>query len=285
MNLFVNNNGEVISANEYSIKSGSRAFLYGDGLFETIRIFNGIPINFENHFKRLIKGAEELKMKIPTYFTEAFLLEKLFELIQKSNITEGGKCRVSLERVAGGTYRPESNNTSYFIDIQPLTKNNFTLNAKGWEVDVYLDHKKTKSEFSNLKTKNGLIYVLASISAQEKGLDDLLISNTNNGIIEGSSSNLFVVSNGVLYTPSLEEGCVAGTMRMQIINLALENGIKVYECNVLPSNMLMADEIFLTNAVQGIIWVGGYKNKRYFNSIVRKLVALLNEKWIEQTRN
>ena len=133
---------------------------------------------------------------------------------------------------------------------------------------------------SNFKIKNGIIYVLASIAAKEKNLDDLLITNSSGGILEGTSSNLFVVSNGVLYTPGLEEGCLAGTMRMQIINLALENGIKVYECNILPQNLLVADEIFLTNAIQGITWVSGYRTKRYFNTISKQLVELLNHKWM-----
>ena len=72
---------------------------------------------------------------------------------------------------------------------------------------------------------------------------------------------------------------MAGTMRMQIINLALKNGMKVYECNILPQNLLVADEIFLTNAVQGILWVSGYRTKRYFNNVSRKLTGILNEHW------
>lgn len=91
---------------------------------------------------------------------------------------------------------------------------------------------------------------MAAINAQSRNLDDVLIVNDNGGILESSSCNMFVVSNGVLYTPGLEEGCLAGTMRMQIINLALQNGIKVYECNILPQNLLAADEIFFTNAIR-----------------------------------
>jgi branched-chain amino acid aminotransferase len=68
-------------------------------------------------------------------------------------------------------------------------------------------------------------------------------------------------------------------MRMQIINLAIANGMKVYECNILPQNLLVADEIFLTNAVQGILWVGGYRTKRYFNNTSKLLIELLNKKW------
>ena len=127
-----------------------------------------------------------------------------------------------------------------------------------------------------------MIYILASIKAAESGLDDLLISNEKGGILESSSSNLFVVSNGVLYTPGLDEGCLAGTMRMLIINLALKNGIKVYECNILPQNLLAADEIFLTNAIKGITWVSGYRTKRYFNNMSKKMTAILNEYWDDQ---
>jgi branched-chain amino acid aminotransferase len=91
-----------------------------------------------------------------------------------------------------------------------------------------MDMKKQKNFLSNYKTKNGLLYVMSAIAAREKNLDDLLLSNEKGGILESSNSNLFVVSNGVLYTPSLDEGCLAGTMRMQVINLAIHHGIKVY---------------------------------------------------------
>lgn len=277
--LYVNNNGEILSSEGPTIHAGNRSYLYGDGVFESIRIMNGVPINVENHIKRMIEGAQKIKMRPPSYFTEDFFSVKISELLEKSGITEGGRCRISLDRVAGGTYRPESNEVEYFIEVYPLENNRFSLNTKGLEIDLYMEHKKDKSVLSNFKTKNGLIYVLASISAKEKNLDDYLISNNQGGILEGTSANLFVVSNGVLYTPGLEEGCLAGTMRMQVINLALNNGIKVYECNILPQNLLVADEIFLTNAVNGIQWVSGYRTKRYFSNTAKRLIDLLNEKW------
>jgi branched-chain amino acid aminotransferase len=120
---------------------------------------------------------------------------------------------------------------------------------------------------------------MAALSAKDKGLDDLFLSNDRGNILETSSCNIFVVSNGVLYTPGLDEGCLAGTMRMQIINLAISHGIKVYECAILPQNILAADEIFITNAIRGINWIGGYRTKRFFNNMSRKLIVLLNEHW------
>ncbi len=280
---YVNNNGEVLSGESFSIRAGNRGFLYGDGVFESVRILNGRAINLENHIARMMEGAAKLKMRVPSYYTLAFFEDKINELIQKSAVHHGGKCRISLDRARGGTYSPESNEVEYFIEVSAIENNFYVLNPKGKEVDVFSEYKKQINALANYKTKNGLLYVLASIAAKEKNIDEFLLLNTSDGIIESTSSNLFVVSNGVLYTPGLEEGCLAGTMRMQVINIALQNGLKVYECTILPQNLLVADEIFLTNAISGITWVSGYRTKRYFNNVARRLVDLLNEKWTVTT--
>ncbi|MEY4521637.1 MAG: hypothetical protein RIT10_822 [Bacteroidota bacterium] len=280
--LYLNNNGTVLANEGAAIEATNRSYLYGDGVFESIRVFNGKAINVENHILRLLAGAKAIKMRPATYLTVDFFQEKINELIQLSDIKEGGKCRISLDRVSGGAYRPESNEVNFFIDIYPYDCNNFELNSKGIEIDQFMDIKKHINPISNFKTKSGLIYVLAAIHASEKNLDDMLILNEKNGIIESSSCNIFIVSNGVLYTPGLDEGCLAGTMRMQVINLAIANGIKVYESSIVPQNLLAADEIFFTNAIRGINWVSGYRTKRYFNNVSRKLVAILNDHWDNQ---
>lgn len=279
MMLYVNNNGTVLPAEGPTIHAGNRGYLYGDGVFESVRILNGQPINLENHIARMLEGAKKIKMRPPSYFDAPFFEKLMLDLIQKSGIREGGRCRIHLDRCAGGTYRPESNEVEYYIEVYPIDHNHFELNHKGLEVDLFMEMKKPKTSLSNYKTKNGLLFVIASVTAKEKGLDDYLIQNTEGGILESTSSNMFVVSNGVLYTPGLEEGCLAGTMRMQVINLAIEHGIKVYECNILPQNLLVADEIFLTNAISGIQWIQGYRTKRYFNTISKQLNELLNRKW------
>jgi branched-chain amino acid aminotransferase len=280
--LYINNNGSILTNDAPTIHAGNRGYVYGDGVFESIRIMNGVPINLDNHIKRLLEGAKAIKLRIPVFINTKFFEDRILELCKLSSIHEGGRCRISLDRVTGGAYKPESNDLNFFIEIYPYESNNFELNAKGLEIDQYTDIKKQKNFLSNYKTKSGLIYVMAAVNATEKNLDDVLIINDKGSILESSSCNLFVVSNGVLYTPGLDEGCLAGTMRMQIINLALNNGIKVYECNILPQNLLAADEIFFTNAIRGINWVGGYRTKRYFNNMSRKFVALLNDYWENQ---
>lgn len=280
--LYVNNNGHLLPNQGGTIPAGNRSYLYGDGLFESIRLMNGKILNLENHILRLFEGAKVLKMRVPSYLTVAYFEEKIYELIEKSEITEGGRVRLHFDRTSGGTYRPETNDVIYYIEVYPYDYNSFELNGKGLEIDIYSDIKKSKNVLSNFKVKSCLPNVMASIYAQEKNLDDVLIINEKGGILESASSNLFVVSNGVLYTPGLDEGCLAGTMRMQIINLALSNNIKVYECSILPQNLLAADEIFITNAIRGVNWVSGYRTKRYFNNMSRKIVALLNDHWEEK---
>lgn len=278
-NLYVNNNGVLIPSQTYSIKSGNRGHLYGDGLFETIRVRNGNVINLENHYKRMRDGMAILKMNASPSFTLEFLEKQIQELLEQNNITQGGKVRLSIDRKQGGTFLPKTNEVDFFIEAESLPNNEFVLNEAGFVIDLYEDIKKPITVLSNYKTKNCLLYVLSKIAAKEKEVDDLFIQNDKMGIIEGSSANLFVISNGVLYTPSLDLGCMGGTMRMQIINLAIENNIKVYECNITPQNLLVADEIFLTNAVQGIVWVGSYRTKRYFNTLSNQLMIFLNKKW------
>lgn len=279
MNGYVNNNGVLIPHDSYSIKAGNRAHLYGDGLLESIRIINGEVVNIDNHLKRLLAGMKALKMNIPDEFSAKFFVSEMNKLLEQNDISMGGRVRLSVDRKPGGFFTPFTNDVDYFIEAYSLPNNEFRLNEKGYDIDQYEDVKKPINFLSSYKTKNGLIYIMAKLKAKERGLDELLIQNHKMGIIEAGSANLFVVSNGVLYTPGLELGCLGGTMRQQIINLALENNIKVYECNISPQNMLVADEVFLTNAIQGIIWVGSYRTKTYTNELSQEFIRLLNKKW------
>ncbi len=279
MILYVNNNGVLLPNDAPTIHAGNRGHLYGDGVFESIRILSGKPINIVNHIDRLLKGANVLKMETPANYDVNFFQEKIVELIEKSGIKQGGRCRLSIDRATGGAYLPDSNDCTFYIEVYPYLMNYFELNAKGLELDIYKDIKLHKNFLSNYKTKTGLPYVMASIAAKEQGLDDLFLTNEKGNVIESGSCNVFIVSNGVLYTSGLDEGCIAGTMRMQVINLAIKHNIKIYECSILPQNLLSADEIIFTNAIRGINWVAGYRTKRYQNNMSRRLVVLLNSYW------
>lgn len=274
---YINNNGNLILAEEFNVKHTSRAFNFGDGVFETIRIKQGKIVRFEAHYERLMKGAKAIKIKQHSEYTMDFFRDQIMALIELNQVYAGGRCKLSLDRADGGTYSPVSNQAQFLIELWPIEMDDFRLNHKGLEIDIYKEMALTKTPLSPFKTKNALFKVLASIHAESMRVDDLLLQNEKGNLIESTNSNLFIVSNGIIYTPGMDEGCIAGTMRMHIINLAVTHGIRVYECPILPQNLLSADEIFLTNAIQGVRWVGSYKTKAFRNETSKILLEWLNE--------
>ncbi|MFK7756257.1 MAG: aminotransferase class IV [Flavobacteriales bacterium] len=274
---YILHNGTFLDSSLPSIYVSNRGFKYGDGFFESIRIIDGKPVFLENHYTRMVDGLKVYKIDKPVDFNLQTLDYQLNQLIAKNNISDGGRARITLTRKGEGFYAPDVNELEYVMETHGKADNKFTLNTSGLVVDLFPDIKKQVNKFSIFKTLNCQLYIHASLFARERMIDEALIQNEKMGIIESSTANLFLVSNGVLYTPGLVEGCVGGTMRMNVINLAIAHGIKVYECNLTPQNLLAADEIFLTNAIAGIQWVGSYRTKRYFNNTAKKVLDLLNE--------
>lgn len=271
----INYQGELLDGDAPFLKD-NRAFRYGDSLFETIRIVNGAPHNLEGHINRLFSGAKVLSYDIPSHYNADFFRAEIGKMLQSNGVELGAKVRLHLYRSGNGTYRSDDDTVAYLISGETLPHNEFTLNSEGLSIDVYNEVKKQKSILSNLKTGNALLYVLATNEAKKKNLDEILIINHQQSIIEASQSNIFLVSNGVLYTPPLSDGCVGGTMRMSLINIALANKVTVYESSLTPQNLLVADEIILTNAIQGVQWVGAFRGKRYYNKMARTFVNYLN---------
>lgn len=277
MEQFIHHNGSIAAGSSAAVSVWNRSFRYGDGLFESIRIANHRPQFLKEHLKRLYTGMQVLKMQGHPSLNESFLEQAIMELSQKNNIGPGGRVRLTVYRNDGGLYTPDTNEVSYFIEIDPLPEANYVLNQKGYTIDLYAEFKKQQHILSNIKSANSMLYVMASIYRKQQSLDECLILNDKHYIIEGISSNIFAVKNGVLYTPPVSDGCVDGVMRRKIIEIAQANRIAVYEISIMQNVLLGADELFLTNAVQGIRWIVAYKQKRYFNNTSKKLTEKLNE--------
>jgi branched-chain amino acid aminotransferase len=269
--------GEFLLADQAVIKASHRGLRFADGFFETIRVYNGKPLFLEHHFSRVLDALKAYHIERDVNFTLQRLEREIDALLQRNQIAEGGRVRITFSRAGDGFYLPTSNALEYMIEARPLEINRFVLNEEGKVTELYPEMKKDINRLSAFKNIDSNLYVLGSIYAQEHKLHDVLIQNYRGGIIESTTSNLFLVSNGVLYTPGLEDGPIAGIVRMQVINLALEQGIKIYECNINPQNLLAADELFLTNAIHGVQWVGSYRTKRYYNVMGHRITALLND--------
>jgi|TARA_B100000768_G_scaffold115405_1_gene106814 branched-chain amino acid aminotransferase len=269
-------NGELTQDNDLPNAMTNRGFLYSDGFFETIRICNGIPQFIPLHWNRIASSLSAYRIENSQNLTLENLFQKLLDLCQINGIFQGGRVRITFFRSGGGRYRPESNEMGWIATSEALDENLLPDYDKGFRVDVFSDMKKLSGPFANFKNLASSLYVQAGLWAQDNDLDDALIQNQTSHIIESSHSNLFLVSNGVLYTPSLDSGPVGGIMRAAVINSALEHGYKVYECEITPKEMLQADEMFLTNAIRGVQWVASYQSKRYFHATAKQMTQFLN---------
>ena len=277
MNHFINHNGTIVPADQPIITANNRSFSYGDGLFETIRITNGKPQFVKEHLQRLLNGANVFKMTLSENFNQQFIENIISELAKKNNVISDGRVRLSIYRNSGGYYTPEDNHVSYVLEVVPMEEQGYVLNTKGYTIDIYTEFKKPQNALSSIKSANSAIYVLAGIYKQQQQLDECLLQNDKSHIIETISSNLFAVKNGVLYTSPVSDGCVDGVMRKKIIEIAQANRIAVYEITIMQHVLLGADELFLTNAINGIRWVVAYKQKRYFNNTSKNFIEKLNQ--------
>ena len=258
------------------LPAGNRAFLYADGIFETIRVMQGVPLFLDQHHQRMREGLKAHRIHPPLGFTSQEIRKDIIRLLEAEEISGSARIRMTLSRRGAGYYSPEESGLDVVMTVEPISISDYQLNERGLSVDIYPEMKCTPDHLSRFKNIASNIYIQSGLWAQDNQLDTALIQNDRMGIIESTASNLFLVSNGVLYTPGLDSGATAGIMRTIVINLALKAGMKVYECNLTPQNLLIADEVFLTNAVQGLRWVGSYRTKRYFNATTMGLVRALN---------
>jgi branched-chain amino acid aminotransferase len=273
---YLNFNGSILPSDHPIFEAHNRGFRYGDGLFESMRFLKGKLKFPEMHIDRIQKGMKLLKFDNYSLIDTWFIREKTEELIRRNKVGADARIRLTIFRDSGGFYTPDSNKFAYLLELHKLDDSQYVLNKKGLIIDVYDEVPKPVNILSNSKTSNAMIYVLAGIYKNQNALDEVLILNQNGFLCESVSSNVFVVYDRKLYTPALNEGCIAGVMRQVVMRLAKENNIELVEAQINPDILNEADEVFLTNAAKGIQWVMGYNHKRYFNEVSRFLNDKLN---------
>ncbi len=276
MPLFINFNGELLPADSKLLAVTNRAFRYGDGLFESMRLMKGQLKFADLHADRLQRGMKALKIDGYSQMDTWFLKDKVEQLATRNKIKHG-RLRLTVYREAEGLYTPLQNKMGYCLEIQPVDEPRYFLNNKGLIMDVFTDLAKPTNYLSNIKTCNSLVYVMAGLFKTQNKLDDTFLLNQNGFLCEAGSSNVFVWYKSHLYTPALSEGCVEGVMRQIVMKLAKQANIPLTEAQINPDILYEADEVFITNASKGIQWVMGYGVKRYFNRLSKGLVDELNK--------
>jgi branched-chain amino acid aminotransferase len=273
----INFNGNIV-AQEENILTQNRAFLYGDGVFETLKIVNNRILFLEDHYFRLMASMRVVRMEIPMNFTMEFFEEQVLKLVRENGISASARARITVFRNDGGLYLPKTNEVSYLIHTSPLENTSYALNTGEYEVDLYKDFYVSKQLLSSIKTTNKIINVTGSIFAHENGLANCLLINDTKNVIEGLQGNLFMLTGKKLITPPISEGCLNGIMRKQVLTLARKlQDIEVLEEIISPFDLQKADELFLTNVIIGIQPITKYRKKEFTSDLAHLLVQKLNE--------
>ena len=271
----INWNGE--SSTQENVLTQNRAFLYGDAVFETVKIVNGKILFLEDHYFRLMASMRILRMEIPMNFTMEYFEDQVLSAASNNGFEQSARARITVYRNDGGYYLPTTNTISYLIHTSPLENQFFVFENKECEVDLYKDFYISKQLISSLKTTNKVIHVTASIYADENGYNNCIMLNDSKNVVEVLQGNLFMLQGNKLITPPISEGCINGIMRKQVLALAKKiEGLEVVEDVISPFDLQKADELFYTNVIKGIQSITKYRKKEYTNEIAKELVEQLN---------
>jgi branched-chain amino acid aminotransferase len=179
-------------------------------------------------------------------------------------------------RSAGGIFEAENNFPDYILETFPLSEK-IGLNENGLVIDAFPDARKSCDLFSNLKSNNYLVSVMAGLFAKKNNLNDAIILNAPGRVCESAISNIFILNGNNIFTPPLSEGCVAGVMRRWMLEKFSYKSYSVNEKNLSINELLAADEVFLTNSIQPIRWVKRFRQRTYENEKIKEIFRNIYE--------
>lgn len=259
--FYYNHNGKIINSVETLIHPDNRSFRYGEGLFETIRLQKGDMPLWNEHWKRLSHSLPHLYFSLPQHFTNEYLKNEVLSLAEKNKCSDAARVRITVFKGEGGLWEKPTSSFNYLIQCWPMEKKEFKLNENGLSIGVFEDGWKSCDAFSNLKSNNYLLYAMAAQYAKQQKWNEALIQNQHNRICDATIANVFFVKDGVVHTPHLKEGCVNGVMRNYLLKQFTQAGVKMQEGSYTIDEFLLAEEVFLTNAIYGMRWVKSFGNK------------------------
>lgn len=250
----------------------NRSLRYGDGLFETM-FWNGKGIRNEDfHLDRLFGGLQILQFDLSGGFTRSFISEEIKRFCRTGTPSAKSRVRLNVFREDGAIFLPVNNKPVFIMESSPIPDNH----TEALRLMIYKAEKKNTGILSNLKTNNYLLNIMAIQAASKKGCDDSLLLNHRGDCCEASSSNLFMIQKGILYTPALSEGCVAGTIRRELLEKLPSLGFSIEETVISPAMLFEMDEVFLTNAIRGIRPVSSIDDQSYRSELTRTLMRFLD---------
>jgi branched-chain amino acid aminotransferase len=260
MSAFVNVNGVISDSEQATISVFDHGFLYGEGVYETLRTYNGEPFLFDRHVTRLRKSASMIALDVP--FPDAEFLQRIAETMSATGLgrhgVETGEAyiRILLTRGIGElTYDIAATPVpSLVIIVKPLpipAEKDFENGVKVCMVDIIRNHPHSVNPM--IKSNNLLNNALCMQQAMRKGAVEGVFRNYRGELSECSQSNLFIVREGVVRTPALDAGLLPGITRAVVFELGAGLGVNVEEAVLKDEDLFAADEAFFTSTTKELM--------------------------------
>jgi aminodeoxychorismate lyase len=274
-------NDKFINAKNGHVPVDNRSFRYGDGFFETIKCLNNRFPLWDFHADRIRRTLDKFHFEVQPYFTTDYIRQHIETLVEKNQHQKCARVRVTIYRGEGGIYDAINHRPHLLIQSWPLNTQNNLLNENGLVIGIYPDGFKAADAFANLKSNNYLLYVMAALYAKEAHWNDAIVLNHRGAIADTTIANIWMIKDGLIKTPSLAEGGVGGTMRQYLLGQFSLKGFKIEEGILSPEDLAEAEEVFLTNAIYGIKWVGSLGHKKYGSNLIQEIfLKMVQPLWL-----
>ena len=244
-------NGEMVREEAAVVSVFDRAFLYGDGLYETLRVLHGQPFRWEQHLERLESGARFLQIALP--FSRRQLRQAASELISGNQVPDA-LLRMTLSRGVGiRGYSPKGAERPVMVmSVHPGPRLELQAPTR-WRLITASIRLPADDPLARFKTCNKLPQVLARAQADAADAEEALLLNTNGHAAEAASSNLFWLRGGTVCTPPLASGVLPGVTRAAVFELCPQLKLAVAEQNITPGELLAMEGVFLALSSFGVV--------------------------------
>ncbi len=245
--MYIYLNNSFVPKEEAKVSVFDHGLMYGDGIFETLRSYNGTVFRIDSHIDRLFGSAEMIRLAIPKGKDE--LKEVIYQSLKINGLKEA-YIRLSITRGEGeiGPDPDLCKEPTIIVISKPITPYHEEIYRMGVKIIISAVRRMPAEALDPaIKSLNFLNNILAKISAKDKKAFDALMLNTQGYVTETTTANIFIVKKGVLITPPLSSGILKGITRSAIIFISGVIGIDLLEQDILPSDLYKADETFITN--------------------------------------
>lgn len=262
-------NGQWQDGMDFSVAPQDRGLMHGLGLFETILAMDGVPIFACQHLARLRDGCARLGWRLPM----PHLQEVMMELIALNDLGVGrARIRLAISAGSGSVHHLAlGEDHVMWMFATPVAEPPLmtTVNLSPWV-------RNERSALAGLKCASYAENLIALEYSARLGFGETVFLNSVGNLCEAATSNVFVVKDGAVFTPSLQSGCLPGITRKIVLKLALQWGIRCTECDLSFADIVAADEIFLTSSIRGLMGVSQFQEQRFESGPVTQV---LREAW------